>query len=235
MDDRNRREMENRSRREFGDANGFAPRFGGENYPPRRDMGMDMNRGGRDIRDGRDMGHQPSQYVPPKPAPITRGEYSPSGPTYPSQPAQFSSPYQPQQPQFARPVQQQESFDYDYNNQQFTSQPQYEQPRKKKGFFSFGKKDEQVAQGGVYSNVIITYPRTISDVQSIIDSLRARQAIIVDMSKLNDKGCQRIMDYLSGAIYALGGAQQRIADNMFLFTPDGVSIQGPSDLKKRFD
>ena len=55
------------------------------------------------------------------------------------------------------------------------------------------------------------------------------------MSKINDKGCQRIMDYLSGAIYALGGAQQRIADSMFLFTPDGVSIQGPSDLKKRYD
>ena len=232
MDDR-RRDMDDR--RGFGEQNGgFVPRFGGEGFPPRREMGGDR---GRDMRENRGMDYgQPSQYVPPAPTPIVRGDYPQNSPSYPSQPPQFSSPYQPPQPQYNRPTQA-DGFDYDYNSQQFSTQPQpqFEQPRKKKGFFSFGKKDEQVPQGGVHSNVIITRPRTITDVQSIIDSLRARQAIIVDMAKLNEKGCQRIMDYLSGAIYALGGAQQRIADTMFLFTPDGVSIQGPSDLKKRYD
>lgn len=221
----------------------------------REDGGRFVPRRNGDFNQGRTSGDrdyvQRSSYGT-QPTPIVRNPQ-----TYPSQPPQFGAGA-PQQPygaqpyggqQYGQPYQGQqyggvpyprgeEEFDYDVNNQQYSAPTQYSQPpKKKRGFFSFGKKEEYVEQsgGGSYNNVIITYPKTIQDVQAIIDSLRNRQAIIVDMSKINDKGCQRIMDYLSGAIYALGGAQQRIADNMFLFTPDGVSIQGPSDLKKRYD
>lgn len=85
------------------------------------------------------------------------------------------------------------------------------------------------------NNVVIAYPNSFTDVQGIIDNLRQGQAIIVDLNRINDKNSQRILDYLSGAIYGLGGSQQRIGDKMFLFTPDGVSIQGPTDLKKKYD
>ncbi|MGN0771147.1 MAG: cell division protein SepF [Christensenellales bacterium] len=208
--------MDDRDNMNYDDVNGrFRPRMNG-------DYGMGRMQGDNNYV-------QRPSYVPPQPAPITRNNRQ----SYPSQPPQFSG-YQ-QQP-YGGQGYQQEEFDYDVNNQQYSAPVQYAQPKKKKGFFSFGKKEEVNEQsGGAYNNVIITYPKTIQDVQTIIDSLRNRQAIIVDMSKINDKGCQRIMDYLSGAIYALGGAQQRIADNMFLFTPDGVSIQGPSDLRKKYD
>lgn len=211
-------------------------------FIPRRNGDFNQNRPNAD----RDYVQRSSYGA--QPTPIVRNPQ-----TYPSQPPQFGAgaPQQPYgaQPYGAQPYSGQqfgaqpsypreEEFDYDVNNQQYSAPVQYSQPpKKKRGFFSFGKREENNEQtgGGSYSNVIITYPKTIQDVQAIIDSLRNRQAIIVDMSKINDKGCQRIMDYLSGAIYALGGAQQRIADSMFLFTPDGVSIQGPSDLKKRYD
>lgn len=225
MDDRNNN---------FQDDNG--------RFIPRRNGDFNQNRPNAD----RDYVQRSSYGA--QPTPIVRNPQ-----TYPSQPPQFGAgaPQQPYgaQPYGAQPYSGQqfgaqpsypreEEFDYDVNNQQYSAPVQYSQPpKKKRGFFSFGKREENNEQtgGGSYSNVIITYPKTIQDVQAIIDSLRNRQAIIVDMSKINDKGCQRIMDYLSGAIYALGGAQQRIADSMFLFTPDGVSIQGPSDLKKRYD
>ena len=102
--------------------------------------------------------------------------------------------------------------------------------KKKKGLFAFGKKDDANVH-----NVIITYPRSYEDVSGIIDSLRSRQAIIVDFRRVAGKDTQRVLDFLSGAIYALGGSQQRINDNMFLFTPEGVTIQGPSSLKRRYD
>lgn len=122
---------------------------------------------------------------------------------------------------------------YSPANQYFV-QPDNNQKRKN-GIFGKGKKTLEEDFNEDMHNVIITYPKTFTDVQSIIDSLRSRQAIIVDLTKINDSTSQRILDYLSGAIYALGGSQQRIADNMFLFTPDGVSIQGPSDLKRKYD
>ncbi len=225
MDDRNNN---------FQDDNG--------RFIPRRNGDFNQNRPNAD----RDYVQRSSYGA--QPTPIVRNPQ-----TYPSQPPQFGAgaPQQPYgaQPYGAQPYSGQqfgaqpsypreEEFDYDVNNQQYSAPVRYSQPpKKKRGFFSLGKREENNEQTGCgsYSNVIITYPKTIQDVQAIIDSLRNRQAIIVDMSKINDKGCQRIMDYLSGAIYALGGAQQRIADSMFLFTPDGVSIQGPSDLKKRYD
>ena len=102
--------------------------------------------------------------------------------------------------------------------------------RKKRGIFGFGKKDDANVR-----NVIITYPRSYEDVSGIIDSLRARQAIIVDFRRVAAKDTQRVLDFLSGALYALGGSQERIGDGMFLFTPEGVTIQGPLSLKRRYD
>ncbi|MEG2414203.1 MAG: cell division protein SepF [Clostridia bacterium] len=171
-----------------------------------------------------------------------------SGQPMSGQPMQNGQPangYQraPQQPYGAMPQQYippqnkpyEDNFDYDYNAQYASQQNMVDdQSRKKKGLFSsFRNKKED--DGRDIQNVIITYPKTFTDVQVIIDSLRNRQAIIVDLTKIIDKNSQRILDYLSGAIYALGGSQQRIGDSMFLFTPDGVSIQGPADLKKKYD
>lgn len=110
--------------------------------------------------------------------------------------------------------------------------PKYTQTddRKKRGIFGFGKKEDANVR-----NVIITYPRSYEDVSGIIDSLRSRQAIIVDFRRVAAKDTQRVLDFLSGALYALGGSQERIGDGMFLFTPEGVTIQGPLSLKRRYD
>ena len=102
--------------------------------------------------------------------------------------------------------------------------------KKKKGLFGFGKKEDANVR-----NVIITYPRSYEDVSGIIDSLRSRQAIIVDFRRVAAKDTQRVPDFLRGALYALGGSQERIGDGMFLFTPEGVTIQGPLSLKRRYD
>lgn len=125
-----------------------------------------------------------------------------------------------------------EEFDFDPDMQSGVAMPDTQ--RKKKGIFGWKGRREDDGVGNI-NNVVISYPRTYTDVQMIIDSLRNRQAIIVDLTRINDKSTQRILDFLSGAIYALCGSQQRIGDNMFLFTPDGVSIQGPTDLKKKYD
>lgn len=129
-----------------------------------------------------------------------------------------------------RPVN--EEFEFDPDTQGTASLQDVQ--HKKKGIFGWKNRRDDDAINNI-RNVIISYPKTYTDVQMIIDSLRNRQAIIVDLTRINDKSTQRILDFLSGAIYALCGSQQRIGDNMFLFTPDGVSIQGPTDLKRRYD
>lgn len=132
--------------------------------------------------------------------------------------------YQPQ-PAYGTPQ------DGAYNYENVQAQPA---EKKKRGFFGFGKQKKEEIDPNNIGNVIITEPRTFDDVRVIIDGLRKRQAIIIDLSKVNDKDSQRTLDILSGAIYALGGAQQRINDHMFLFTPEGVMIQGPASLRNKY-
>lgn len=110
-------------------------------------------------------------------------------------------------------------------------------PNKKRKGGLFGWKNKKGVPLSIddMRGVVMTNPKTFYDVQVIIDGLRSCQSIIVDLSKINEKSSQRIMDYLSGAIYALGGSHQQIAEKLFVFTPEGVSIQGSTDLQKRFD
>lgn len=85
------------------------------------------------------------------------------------------------------------------------------------------------------NNVVVSYPRTYTDVQRLIDSLRSKQAAIVDIAKIDPRDAQRILDFLSGAIYALGGSQQRIATSIYLLTPGGISIKIPYELKEKLE
>lgn len=93
-----------------------------------------------------------------------------------------------------------------------------------------------VPQGGYApsgGNVTIRHPRTYQDVQNLIDRLKMREQVIVDFSTLNQQSVFRILDFLSGAIYALGGSVQQLRDNMFLFVPAGVAINVPTELGRR--
>lgn len=167
--------------------------------------------------------YQPNNYQPQPPyqGQMAQPQYPNQQQYAPQQP--YSQPYAPQQPMGQSNMGQgypyQDGIDFDGRNMNY-------EPAKKKGLFSFRNKKQQQYAGGDMQNILIVTPKTLSEVQDIIDNLRNRQAIIVEFNRINEKYAQRILDFLNGAIYALGGCEQRIADNMFLFTPGGVSIQG---------
>lgn len=85
------------------------------------------------------------------------------------------------------------------------------------------------------SNVIICNPKAYKDVQGIIDNLKRREAVIVDLNNIADESAQRILDILSGAVYGLSGSIHRITGALFLLTPAGVSIKVPNELKKALE
>lgn len=84
-------------------------------------------------------------------------------------------------------------------------------------------------QGGV----MIYAPSTYEDVQFLIDHLKMHEQVIVDFSTLNQASVYRILDFMSGAIYALSGSIQQISTNIFLFAPAGVTITIPQGLGGR--
>ena len=83
------------------------------------------------------------------------------------------------------------------------------------------------------TGLVVCKPKNFQDVKSLIVSLRNSQSIIVDIGNIAENDAYRIMDYLSGAIFALKGSIQKIAKNMYALVPHGATIQIPHDLQNR--
>lgn len=75
--------------------------------------------------------------------------------------------------------------------------------------------------------VAVFDPKEYGDVEKIIDVLRTGKNVIVHLDKLKPETAIRVLDLLSGAIYALGGGVYEIEQNknIFMFSPTGVEIR----------
>ena len=83
---------------------------------------------------------------------------------------------------------------------------------------------KQSAQRPPYSNVVVYEPRTPEEVQTLIDYLTRREPAIINLDNIDVEISQRVLDFVSGAIYALGGTVHRVSGNIFLLSPEGVEI-----------
>lgn len=72
--------------------------------------------------------------------------------------------------------------------------------------------------------VVVVEPRSFEEVQSIADHLKSRRPIILNLEVTDKEQAQRILNFLSGCIYALGGEMQRISNGIFFFAPSNVDI-----------
>lgn len=76
------------------------------------------------------------------------------------------------------------------------------------------------------SKVILIEPRVYAEAQEIADHLKNRRAVVVNLQRIDHDQAKRIVDFLSGTVYAIGGDIQRIGSSIFLCTPDNVEISG---------
>ena len=75
-------------------------------------------------------------------------------------------------------------------------------------------------------------PKTFEDVQRIIDHLKRKEPVVVELKSSDREILQRIMDFLSGAVYALSGSIANVNRNIYLLTPSGVTITVPINYGK---
>ena len=93
--------------------------------------------------------------------------------------------------------------------------------------FNFSQAPTAAQGKRTYSSVIVYQPRSAEDVQTLINFLKRREPAIINLDGTDDDVAQRILDFISGAIYALCGSVHRISGNIFLLTPEGVDISIP--------
>ena len=150
------------------------------------------------------------------------------------------NPNQPQQNmQGGYPPQQgyPNNYEVDPNYQQNIQNKKYRSEASVRSRFPrwFGNNNNQEApkKPQQQNNVVIYSPSTYEDVQALIDHLKKGEQVIVDFSTVNQTAVYRILDFMSGAIYALNGSIQQITRNIFLFAPQGVTISVPIQFKRQ--
>ena len=84
----------------------------------------------------------------------------------------------------------------------------------------------QASGFGAMSNIMMYEPKNADDVQVVIDFLKTRESAIVNLDDVDPAVSQRILDFVSGAVYALNGRVNRIKGNIFLLSPEGVGVTG---------
>ena len=74
--------------------------------------------------------------------------------------------------------------------------------------------------------MILLEPRAYSERQQIADHLKKRNTVVVNMKRVTPDQAKRIVDFLSGTVYAIGGDLQKIGGGIFLCTPKNVNVEG---------
>ena len=74
--------------------------------------------------------------------------------------------------------------------------------------------------------MIVYHPISYEDTQNIIDNLKSRKPVIVNMEELEIDCAQRILDFMAGAIYALNGSIYKISRGIFVVAPTNYDIIG---------
>ncbi|MBQ9834661.1 MAG: cell division protein SepF [Bacilli bacterium] len=76
------------------------------------------------------------------------------------------------------------------------------------------------------NKMILLEPRAYSESQQIADYLKNRNSVVVNLKRVTTEQAKRIIDFLSGCIYAIGGTMQKIGVGIYLCTPKNVNVQG---------
>ncbi|MBB5323762.1 cell division inhibitor SepF [Anoxybacillus tepidamans] len=76
------------------------------------------------------------------------------------------------------------------------------------------------------SKVVLIEPRAYAEAQEIADHLKNRRAVVVNLQRIQHDQAKRIVDFLSGTVYAIGGDIQQVGTRIFLCTPDNVDVTG---------
>ncbi len=76
------------------------------------------------------------------------------------------------------------------------------------------------------SKVILVEPRVYAEAQDISEHLTNKRAVIVNLQRIDRDQGIRIVDFLSGSVYALNGDIQRIGTDIFLCVPENVEVNG---------
>ena len=80
------------------------------------------------------------------------------------------------------------------------------------------------------SQLILFEPRAFAETQDIANYLKQKKAAVINLHRLQKEQSKRVVDFLSGVIFAIEGDIQRIGPRILLCTPKNIGVSGTIDL-----
>jgi cell division inhibitor SepF len=93
-------------------------------------------------------------------------------------------------------------------------------------FYKTSREAYHAENGMAGSKMMLLEPRAYSESQQIADYLKNRSAVVVNLKRVTPDQAKRIVDFLYGTIYAIGGDLQKLGGGIFLCTPNNVNVEG---------
>ena len=145
---------------------------------------------------------------------------------------------------FAQPYSEEEFEDeYDEDVEQAAEEEQEEAPRKRRNPFgsdrtetateapaaapapSFSGQVMNITSGNK-QEVVLFHAKTFDDAARAADELRKKKAVILNMENVDKALTRRVVDFLSGSVYALDGSVKKVAQSTYLFCPHNMDVVG---------
>lgn len=87
--------------------------------------------------------------------------------------------------------------------------------------------DNSLSSSDLGSNKMILFePRAYSESTQITDYLKKRNTVVVNLKRVTPDQAKRIVDFLTGSLYAMNGSLQKLGGGIFLCAPNNVNIEG---------
>ena len=125
--------------------------------------------------------------------------------------------------------------DYNYVGNQSTSQALYGSAQNKvvniskpsaAGAAPMSQMPSGLPRGNYDMEVVLYQPKEFEDSKTIVDSLKNKKPVILNIEDLDNELGKKIFDFCSGALYALDGHIQKISRGIFILAPYNVEIGG---------
>ena len=79
---------------------------------------------------------------------------------------------------------------------------------------------------GNKQEVVLFHAKAFDDAAKAADELRKRRAVILNMENVDKSLTRRVVDFLSGSVYALDGSVKKVAQSTYLFCPHNMDVVG---------
>lgn len=88
-------------------------------------------------------------------------------------------------------------------------------------------------KNNVSARVILKKPSEFQDIMEIVDAVKTRKIIVMNMTEVEARIAQRMIDYIVGACYALNGSFEEVEKCIYIFAPDGIEVS--NELKQEIN